>query len=285
MKLIVLSVSCLLAVTFFVEESTSISSLRGNLLTQRMLFLKISATETTGLILRRLEEDAQDDDDAGEQNDDAAEEGDDNAAKEEDANENEEEEGDDVEEDQEQAEEEAASDDDYVFYDDEALEDCGDDEDCQKAAAYAAYDDEYLANCEEDDEECKEAAAYTTAKATSDEVNETNADSSKSIGRWFGDFRDGFNNMSNSSKIWAVVLIAWFVLLAIVTCFFCCYRSNRYSKSSRFSSLKKSLTGNNNEGGKGDSEQHGPKKFRMFGRKRNKRRSNSKGNSDEYFPS
>jgi len=234
-------------------------------------------------VRRRLEENANDDeneaqdednenDDAGQENDDAGQENDD-AADENNA-------GDDAA----QGENDDASDD-YTFYDDLALQDCEDgDEDCEMAATYADYDDEYLANCEEDDEDCNDAAAYMIAKQKQEDEVATNPWDVKT-------YTDKYDSMSDNSKIWIIALAVWFTVLGLATCYLCCCRKGYASqRPSRKKSLRQSLMGagrrksssSYDEDDSADEGQRGRSKFRIFGRKDKKRRSQSRNLGSDY---
>mmetsp|Transcript_71856 Transcript_71856/g.145792 ORF Transcript_71856/g.145792 Transcript_71856/m.145792 type:complete len:298 (-) Transcript_71856:321-1214(-) len=175
----------------------------------------------------------------------------------------------------------------YTFYDDLALQNCGDeDEDCARAATYTAYDDNYLANCGNDDEYCNEAAAYVTAKELWDAQQTGTTKSPQNIS-------DRYHSMSRPSKIWMIVLAVWFSALVVMSSYLCCCsrksepeprtRRSYRRRSSKKSAMRQQLMGENRRRSS-DEEQAavekggGRSKFRMFGRKESKdgRRSRSR---------
>lgn len=270
------AVSCLIVATAaFAVVSTEATSIRGKsmLLNDPSMEAAEPAARNNNLS-RRLEEDNENDNDA-DQNEGEDEE---NNAENDQAEEGQDEEQDNADQNEEaEAEKEG---DDYVFYDDEALQNCEEgDEDCELAAQYAAYDDEYLANCEDDDEDCNNAAAYMAAKQNKeDEPNINN--------EWnVNNITDKYNSMSRTSKIWITILAVWFSILVITTCYFCCCRTgtsremqSRGKSGKSKKSLRQSLIGGNSrresEGVETAEElKRGRSKFRLFKSKR----STSKG--------
>ena len=220
--------SILFAVTLAVASSSSVvdaETIRGGnwkssssvvVPTTGLKKYALIAEETKKVLRRQLEED-------GDENNEDEDEEDENENDDED--EEDEEENNDENEDEDEDEEENEYDN-YVYYDDEALQNCDDDdEECQKVAAYVAYDEEALANCEDDDEECQNAAAYMNAKQAMEEGNSASGWKS-----W-----TDFDSMSKSSKIWTIVLGVWFALLGIATCIFClpCCLCCGYVKSTK----------------------------------------------------
>jgi len=228
----------------------------------------------TNSLRRRVEEENENDNDANQNEGDDQ----DNNAENDQAEEGENEEQENADQNEEaEAEKEG---DDYVFYDDEALQNCEEgDEDCEMAAQYTAYDDEYLANCEDDDEDCNNAAAYMAAKQNKED--EPDIDDEWNV----NNITDKYSSMSRKSKIWVTILAIWFSILVVTTCYFCCCRTGTLrevqsrGKSGRSKkALRQSLMAGNSrresEGGKTTEEQKpGRSKFRIFKNKR----SSSKG--------
>lgn len=258
----------IVATAAFAFVSTEATSLRGKSVTLNdPLMEAFEPAARFNSLHRRLEEDNEN------ANDENQNEGDDQVDN---AEEGEDENG------EAEAEEEG---DDYVFYDDEALQNCEEgDEDCEMAAKYTAYDDEYLANCGDDDEECNDAAAYATAKQNKeDEANNNN--------EWsVNNMTDKYDSMSRTSKIWTIILAVWFVVLLVSTSYFCCCRksasrevNSRGKNGSARKSLRQSFLGGKNRGESegaetAEEQKRGRSKFRLFGRKENKnKRSSSKG--------
>lgn len=188
------------------------------------------------------EEDEAEDDSEDDSEDDAEDDAENDAENEsEDEDESEEDVEDDAEDNAEgdaedDAEDGSGEEDDYVFYDDEAIQNCEEgDEDCEKAAAYAAYDEDDLANCEEDDEECNEAAAYMEAKKKQEEETST-------TNPWdLQQYNDMYNSMSRRSQIWTIILIVWFSLLSVFTSYLCFCRKAYVSQKTRNTSLGEAL--------------------------------------------
>eukprot|EP00536_Pseudo-nitzschia_multiseries_P009258 jgi/Psemu1/66915/estExt_Genemark1.C_2540009 len=275
MKFTIATSHLVVATTVFALVSTEATSLRGKSLIPNKLLTEGLESATQFNNLRRHLEEANENDDY-EQGDDAeeaeAEEDEENADddQEEQADDNQEEQAYDNQE--EQADDEG---DDYVFYDDEALQNCEEgDEDCEMAAKYTAYDDEYLTNCEEDDEECNDAAAYITAKQKKQKAENSG------IEIW----TKKYNSMSRTSQIWAIVLSVWFSVLVVTTSCLCCCRKSKSQKESSGGtrkSLQESLMGQskreNQAEATNDEQKRGRSKFRTFGKKSKSKRGSSTG--------